>query len=61
MSFWSDVGDVVGIAFDWLNENETAADFITGAAHGDDCNGTTHLSDGTACRDYLDLKVLRIS
>ena len=34
MSFWSDVGDVVGIAFDWLNENETAADFITGAAVG---------------------------
>ena len=34
MSFWSDVGDVVGKAFDWINKNETAADFITGAAVG---------------------------
>ncbi len=33
-SFWSDLGDVIGDAFKWLNENETAADFISGAAVG---------------------------
>jgi len=31
-SFFDNVGATVGKAFDWLNGNEAAADFISGAA-----------------------------
>ena len=29
---WDSASDALGTAFDWLNENEAAADFISGAA-----------------------------
>ena len=32
MSFWDTVFDGIGTAFNWLSENEAAADFISGAA-----------------------------
>ena len=31
-SFFDNVGETVGKAFDWLNGNEAATDFISGAA-----------------------------
>lgn len=30
--FWDSAANAVGKAFDWLNENEAASDFISGAA-----------------------------